>query len=129
MATTVRITKAQRFADIAAMLEGNPVKFGTDTQTALDFIAHEVELLSKKNSSVDKHKAEEAAKNDGYKALIVDFLAGISGDGMTCTEIGKAISDLAEFNTSKMSSLCNALVKDKTLVKNVVKGKSLFKLA
>ena len=126
---TVRVTKAQRFADIAAMLEGNPVKFGMDTQTALDFIAHEVELLSKKNTSVDKRKAAENAKNDTYKALIVDFLAGVTGDGMTCTEIGKAIPDLSAFNTSKMSSLCNALVKDGALVKATVKGKTLFKLA
>ena len=129
MATTIHVTKAQRFADIIAMLNGEDVKFGTTVADATAFCKHEVELLSKKNSSADKRKAAEAAKNDGYKALIVDFLAGVEGDGMTCTEIGKAISDLAEFNTSKMSSLCNALVKDKTLVKNVVKGKSLFKLA
>ena len=129
MASVIRVTKAQRFADIIAMLNGEDVKFGTSVADATAFCEHEVELLSKKNSSVDKRKAEENAKNDGYKSLIVDFLASVEGDGMTCTEIGKAIPDLAEFNTSKMSSLCNSLVKDGTLTKASVKGKTLFRLA
>ena len=126
---TVRVTKAQRFSDIKALLSGNSTKHGTDVQTALDFIDHEVDLLTKKNASVDKKKAAEQAANDGYKALIVDFLAGIEGDGMTCTDIGKAIPELSDFNTSKMSSLCNSLFKDGSLTKGTKKGKTLFKLA
>ena len=131
MDKAVRITKAQRYADIKALLKGEAVKFGTTPTDALDFIDHEVALLTKKNASVDKRKAAEAVKNDGYKALIVDFLAALdpSVDGMTCTDIGKSIPALAAFNTSKMSSLCNGLVKDGSVVKATVKGKTLFKLA
>jgi len=129
MEKTARITKAQRFSDIAAMLNGEPVKYGTTTQDALNFIAHEVELLQKKNASVDKRKSAEDAKNAEYKSLIVDFLAGVDGEGMTCTNIGKSIAELADFNTSKMSSLCNSLFKDGVLTKATVKGKTLFKLA
>ena len=125
---TVRITKAQRFSDIVALLNGDAVKYGTTVKDASDFIAHEVELLQKKNSSADKRKSAEQAKNDGFKALIVDFLATVEG-GMTCTEIGKSIEELSAFNTSKMSSLCNGLVKDGLLTKETVKGKTLFKLA
>jgi len=129
MEKTNRVTKAQRFEDIVALLNGNEAKYGTTVADAEAFIAHEVELLTRKNASVDKRKAEADAQNATYKALIVDFLAGVEGDGMTCTDIGKSIPQLADFNTSKMSSLCNSLVKDGSVVKATVKGKTLFKLA
>lgn len=129
MATsTNRVTKSQRFDDIIAMLNGESVKYGTSIQDATEFINHEKELLAKKNASVDKRKAAEDEKNTAYKALIVDFLATVE-NGMTCTEIGKSIDELSAFNTSKMSSLCNGLVKDGALVKETIKGKTLFKLA
>lgn len=126
---TPRITKAQRFADIKALLTGDTAPNGTTVDEALSVIDHELELLSRKNTSVDKRKAEADAQNAAFKASIVDFLAGVDGDGMTCTDIGKAIPALADFNTSKMSSLCNSLVKDGALVKATVKGKTLFRLA
>ena len=131
MATSIRVTKAQRFADISAMLNGETPQFGTDIQTALEFIDHEVALLSKKNASGDKRKAANAEKDAAFKALIVDFLATLdaSSNGMTCSEIGKSITELADFNTSKLSSLCNGLVADGMVVKSTVKGKSLFRLA
>lgn len=131
MEKTTRVTKTQRYADIRAMLHGESVQFGTTLTDADAFIEHEVALLTKKNASVDKRKQAENAKNDTYKAAIVDFLATLNPEdkGMTCTDIGKAIPTLAAFNTSKMSSLCNSLVKDGVLVKETVKGKTLFRLA
>lgn len=128
MANTVRITKTQRFEDIVSLLNGEATKYGTTIADAEAFIAHEVELLTKKNASADKRKDTERAKDEVYKALIADYMAGVEG-GMTCSEIGKAIDELSAFNTSKLSSLCNAMVKDGTLVKASVKGKSLFSLA
>lgn len=128
MANTVRITKTQRFEDIVSLLNGEATKYGTTIADAEAFIAHEVELLTKKNASADKRKDAERAKDEVYKALIADYMAGVEG-GMTCSEIGKAIDELSAFNTSKLSSLCNAMVKDGTLVKASVKGKSLFSLA
>ena len=131
MATTNRVTKAQRYSDIIALLNGEGVKFGTTIADAVDFCNHEVELIAKKNTTASMRKNSENAKNDAYKELIAKFMATVSGDGMTCTEIGKSIAELADFNTSKMSALCNAMTKDDDgrLIKTVVKGKSLFKLA
>ncbi len=128
MANSVRITKAQRFEDIVALLNGNATKYGTTVKDAEDFIAHEVELLAKKNSAVDKRKAANAAKDATFKEMIVDYLATVE-NGMTCSEIGKAVPDLSDFSTSKLSSLCNGLVTDGRLVKASVKGKSIFSLA
>ena len=131
MEKTIRVTKSQRFEDIIAMLNGESVKYGTTVEDAVATLEHERELLAKKNTNTDKKKSAEQAKNDTYKLLIADFLASLdsSSDGMTCTEIGKSIAELSAFNTSKLSSLCNAMVKDGTAVKNTVKGKTLFKLA
>lgn len=132
MEKTVRVTKAMRFTDIAAMLEGKPVTNGTTVQDALDFIQHEVDLLNSKNSAASKRKDANRAKDDVYKSMIVDFLATLDPNdaGKTCSEIGKSVDGLADFNTSKMSSLCNSLVKDGTVVKSKGKGgASLFKLA
>ena len=127
---TNRVTKVQRFEDIVAMLKGEAVKYGTTVADAEAFVAHEVELLSKKNSTVSKKKSAEQEKDNARKALIVDFLASIdpSSDGMTCSDIGKSIDELAELSTSKMASLCNGLFKDGTIDKASVKGKTLFRL-
>ena len=125
---TIRVTKAQRYADIRAMLEGSAVINGTSVDEALAFIDHEVELLARKNASVDKRQSEVQKVNEGYMAEIVDYLATTDG-GKTCSEIGKAIPSLSDFNTSKLSSLCNTLVKRDVLVKGTVKGKTLFSLA
>lgn len=128
MASSVRVTKAQRFEDIIAMMNGEGVKYGSSAQDIVDFCVKEMALLAKKNASADKRKDAERAKDEVFKSLIADYLAGVEG-GMTCSEIGKAIDELSAFNTSKLSSLCNAMVKDGTLVKASVKGKSLFSLA
>ena len=48
-----KVTKAQRFEDIKALLTGEDVVYGTDVDTALAVIDHELELLAKKNSSGD----------------------------------------------------------------------------
>lgn len=133
MATTVKVTKKERFADIAAMISGDSIPMlddapRTSQQDAIDFIAHEVELLSKKNSSISRQQAESAAADERYKALILDFLAGVEG-GMRCSDIGAAIDELSDFRTSKMSHLCNALVKDGRVVKNKTKDGMMFSLA
>ena len=77
---TVRVTKTQRFADIIAMLNGESVKFGTSTADAIAFCEHEVELLAKKNASVDKRKSAEQEKNDGYKYFDINDLVRVSLD-------------------------------------------------
>lgn len=125
---TIRVTKAQRFEDIKAMLTGENIVNGTTITEAVDFIDHEMELLSRKNTSVDKRQLEAQKINEGYMAEIADYLATVDG-GKTCSEIGKAIPSLFDFNTSKLSSLCNALVKRGVATKATVKGRSVFSLA
>jgi hypothetical protein len=125
MANT-KITKTQRFEDLSALIHGEPVKYGTTIEDADAFIAHEVELLSKKNSGERKETDTQKA-NRKYQALIAEYLA-IQNEGRTCTEIAKGISELSDFNNQKVAALMRGMVEAGTVRKATVKGKSLFSL-
>ena len=124
---TNKITKTQRFEDLSALIHGEPVKYGTTVEDAEAFIAHEIELLAKKNSTERKETDVQKA-NRQYQALIAEYLSA-QESGKTCTEIGKSIPALADFNNQKIAALMRGMVEDGTVTKATVKGKSLFTLA
>ena len=128
MATT-KITKAQKFSDIIALLDGEPVQFGLTVETAKQFIHSELELLAKKNGAKSGKQTDKQKENETYKELIVGFLSTQSV-GVTCTEIGKGVPELTDFNNQKVSALMRALVSEGKVNKEVTKsGKSLFTIA
>lgn len=131
MEKTTRITKAMRFEDIKALLNGMTAQYGTTLEDAISFIDHEVELLARKNSGGDKKQTAAQKENEGYKGLIVEFLAGLPDDskGVTCTEITKSIPAFKDFNNQKISALVRQLKLADKVVSEEVKGKSLFRLA
>lgn len=122
-----KITKSQRFEDIKAMLLGEDVKYGTTIEIAEQFIDHEVELLSKKNSAERKPTADQLA-NKGFCDLIVAYLS-TEVEGKTCTEVQRAIPEFADFNNQKVASLMRILLGEHRVTREVVKGKSLFSVA
>ena len=126
MANT-KITKTQRFEDLSALIHGEPVKYGTTIEDADAFIAHEVELLTKKNSG-ERKETDTQKTNRKYQALIAEYLA-IQTEGRTCTEIAKGVPELSDFNNQKVAALMRGMVDAHTVTKATVKGKSLFSLA
>lgn len=127
MEKTTRITKAMRFEDIKALLNGQPVTYGTSVEDAVDFIDHEVNLLARKNSGESKKPTKAQEENEGYKALILDFLT--DKDGVTCTDVLKGVPAFSEFSNQKISALMRQLRLQHKVVVNEIKGKSLFSLA
>lgn len=127
----IRITKSQRFEDIIAMLNGDTAKYGTDVSTATEVLTHEIELLARKNNSDSKKQTAAQKENEGYKALILEFLTTLPDDnkGVTCTEIMKSIPAFKDFNNQKISALMRQLKVADRVVSEEVKGKSLFRLA
>lgn len=125
--TVKRVTKAQRFEDIKALLRGEDVTYGTTIEDACTFCDAEMALLAKKNSG-DKKPTKTQEENEGYKALIIDFLSVQEG-GVTCTDIQKGIPELADYQNQKVAALLRQLLAADKVVKEVVKGKSLFSLA
>lgn len=124
---TNKITKTQRFEDLSALIHGTPVQYGTTVEDADAFIAHEIELLAKKNSGERKETDTQKA-NRQYQALIAEYLAK-QESGKTCTEISKSIPALFDFNNQKIAALMRQMVEAGTVSKAVVKGKSIFSLA
>ena len=128
----VRITKAQRFEDIKALLNGDPVTYGTTPEIAVTVIDHELELLAKKNSgSGDKKLTQTQRENEALKEQIMEFLAGLpeDTDGVTCTEILKSVPALADFSNQKVAALVRQLKMADRVVATEKKGKSLFRMA
>ena len=131
MEKTPRITKAMRFEDIKALLNGQPVSYGTSIEDAVNFIDYEMNLLTKKNSNESKKPTKTQQENEGYKALILEFLATLPDDkdGATCTEIIKGVAEFEGFSTQKISPLVRQLMAADKVTKTEIKGKSLFRLA
>lgn len=127
----IRVTKAQRFEDIKALLNGEAVTYGTTVEVACEVLDHELELLAKKNAGGDKKMTPTQKENEGYKEQILEFLAGLPEDskGVTCTEILKGIPALSDFSNQKVSALVRQLKNAGRVVSTEVKGKALFSLA
>lgn len=127
MEKTTRITKAMRFEDIKALLNGQPVTYGTSIEDAVDFIDYEVNLLARKNSGESKKPTKAQEENEGYKALILEFLT--DKNGVTCTDILKGVPAFSDFSNQKISALMRQLRLAGKVTVEEVKGKSLFRLA
>lgn len=128
---TVKMTKADRFTALAKFLSDNPnMKFATPkgditAKEMGEFVAHELELLSKKNSADKKPTAQQTA-NEAVKTAIVN---GMEVNRLyTITELTKEIPVCADMTNQRVSALVRQLV-DAGLVKRTEdKRKAYFSL-
>lgn len=127
---TPRITKAMKFEDIRAILNGETQPNDIAVDVLADAMTHELELLAKKNAGKDGEAklTPTQVKNEEYKTAILDIIAG-NPDGVTCTEIHKAMTYDEPYEIQKTSSLCRQLKDAGKVVSEKVKGKTIFKLA
>ena len=126
--TVKRITKAMRYDDIIALLTGEEVKNGTTTDDAVEFIKYEMSLLAKKNNTESKKLTAVQEANIQYRELIMQYLS-VQSEPKTCTEIGKNIPEMINFNNQKIAALLKSLVDTGMVVKIEGKGgKKLFSL-
>lgn len=126
MATTtsssVKMTKAQKFALIAEIPEvkNNPV--------LAEFIAHEVELLSKKNSADKKPTAQQEA-NATIKADILALMEANPNQLFTVSELLKKVPNLPDTMTNqRMSALVRQMVDAGSVKRTEDKRKAFFSL-
>lgn len=95
-----KMTKREKFEMLMAISEVN------SSPVLSEFIAHELELLAKKNTSEKKPTAVQQA-NEVLKNAIV---AGMNPDRLyTVTELIKEIPECNELSTSKVSALVNRM--------------------
>ena len=126
MATTtsssVKMTKAQKFALIAEIPEvkNNPM--------LAEFIAHEVELLSKKNSADKKPTAQQEA-NATIKADILALMEANPKQIFTVSELLKKVPNLPDTMTNqRMSALVRQMVDAGSVKRTEDKRKAFFSL-
>jgi len=112
------MTKKENFVAINAILnEIGHTEFD-------EFIAHEVELLSRKRSASSK-PTKRQVENEALKGRIAEVLGD---EGMTVTAI---LGELNEdgLTNQRVSALLRQMVTSGTAHKEVVKGKAMFTIA
>lgn len=115
----VKVTKKDRFNQLLAIEEvkGN--------QDLVDFIKHEIELLTRKNSSEKKPTAAQLENEKTAEVVLATLVE--NGNGMTVTEIIKANKDLSEFTNQKITAILRSLISADKVERIEDKRKTLFK--
>ena len=119
--SSVRMTKAQKFqilADLSAV-KADPM--------LSEFIAHEMELLAKKNTADKKPTAQQEA-NAVIKQNVLTVLA--DGEKRTVSDLLKMVPDLPDTMTNqRMSALVRQMVDAGEVIRTEDKRKAYFSLA
>ena len=113
-----KLTKKDHFTALLALAEVQ------ENQALVDFINHELELLSKKNTSERKPTAAQK-ENEGIKEII---LAALTTTPAQISELQKTHAELAEISNQKISALLRQLIIDNKVVRTEDKKKALFAL-
>ena len=117
--TSTKLTKAQKFA----MLRAIPAV--ADNAMLVEFIDHEVELLTKKNSAEKKPTAQQVA-NAGIATAIIE---GMEPNRLyTVTEVIKSIPQCADLTNQRVSALLRQLVEGGKVKRTEDKRKAYFSL-
>ena len=120
--SSVRMTKAQKFqilADLPAV-KADPM--------LSEFIAHEMELLVKKNTAEKKPTAQQEA-NAGIKDAVLAMMQEHPNQLYTVTDIIKAVPACADLTNQRVSALIRQMVDAGQVKRTEDKRKAYFSLA
>lgn len=128
---TTKLTKKDFFSALETVVSADPqMKFSTPkgeitADQMVEFIQHELDLLTRKNSGEKKPTAQQTA-NEAVKTAILD---GMEVNRLyTITELIKEIPECADMTNQKVSALVRQLVDANSVAKTVDKRKSYFSL-
>lgn len=121
--SSVRMTKAQKFqilADLPAV-KADPM--------LSEFIAHEMELLAKKNTADKKPTAQQEA-NAGIKDAVLALMQENPNQLYTVSDLLKAVPNLPDTMTNqRMSAIVRQMVDAGQVKRTEDKRKAYFSLA
>ena len=120
--TVKKLTKRDRFE---ALLKMDEVKADP---AMVEFINHEIDLLTRKNAGDKKPTANQIA-NDGYKDIIFAELSANPDKLYTVTELIKGVDGLGDLTNQRVSALLRQMIDANGVEKVVDKRKSYFRLA
>lgn len=118
--TNTKMTKAEKFAMLRAIpaVAADPM--------LVEFIDHEIELLSNRSSTNRKLTPQQEA-NLKIKETVTSMMA--PGKRYTVTDLCKMLPEhFGEVSNQRMTSLVTQLVKEKAVEKIVEKGRAYFEI-
>lgn len=118
-----KMTKKEKFAIIRSIVETSN---HANAEMLIDFIDHEVELLTRKNSGEKKPTAKQVA-NSVVQNEILECME--VGEKYTVGELMKLVPALDGVSNQYASSQVRALVNAGSLVRTEEKRKAYFSLA
>ena len=110
------MTKIERFNEML-----NKYEFTADE---VAFIENEIALITKRNA----RKSTKPTKAQIANIAVKESLANVLGEA-TEPLTAKAVGELVSISPQKASALLKQMIESGEVVKEVVKGKSLFRLA
>jgi hypothetical protein len=123
MSNEKKITKREKYGMLAEIAEvkANPI--------LAEFIAHELELLAKKNASGSGKMTAVQLANEGIKSEILECMANEPNRLFTISEMQKAFPCCAELSNQRVSALVRQLVADGKVERLEEKRKAVFRIA
>lgn len=121
MSNEKKITKREKFEMLAKINEvaSNPL--------LAEFVAHELELLAKKNASGTSKPTATQIANEGIKNEILESMANEPNRMFTISEMIKAIPCCNELTNQRVSALVRQLVADGKVERVEEKRKAYFR--
>lgn len=113
-----KLTKKEYFGMIREIVIDNP--------ELVAFIDHEIELVTKKNSSTTPTKLQ--IENESIMKSIISALTEIARP-VTISELQSLNVNMANYSNQKLSALLKKLVDNGSVIKTSDKKKSLFSIA
>lgn len=115
---TAKLTKKDKFEMLAKLpaVQSDPV--------LSEFIAHEMELLSKKNSAEKKPTAQQVA-NVGIQTAILNGME--VGKAYTITDLIKSVPECADLTNQRVSALVRQMVDGGSVERFEEKRKAYFR--
>ena len=101
MANVKKMTKAQMFAQIKANYPLTPAE--------VEFIDHELELLTKKNSAEKKPTAQQVA-NKGVAEAILEHMSAEPTRLFSITELIKEVPACADLTNQRVSAIVRGMI-------------------
>ncbi len=122
-----KITKAMRYEDIIAILNGETPVNGTTIDEAVAFMVKEQEQNAKKNQGKSKAQQELAVENEKRKLIVLEVLRNSPDRLFTVAELVKELITVEDMTSSRITYLLGCLVKEDKVEKSTEKRKSVYK--
>lgn len=121
---TKKMTKKEMFTMVAKVVENSEVE---NKAEMLEFIAHEVQLLEKKNSKTGQTKTQK--ENEVLMVQLFEALSEFDRPVTVSEFMKESNHEIATLSNQKLSALFKKLVDSQKVVKTIEKKKSFFSVA